>query len=156
MDGAVSIKTVEAIPLAAVRRRVTAATFLDEYIKAPLWQQVDKRGLKTNGDSVIIYHDHPDAMLINHPEGIIAEMGLVLESPFEGDMVLQCVMTPAGRAAHARHNGPYEMLPVIHTDIRAWCAESGHELDGTAWEHYVFWHEDPQHRITDVYYLVKE
>jgi effector-binding domain-containing protein len=156
VDGAVVIKQVEPIPIAAVRRRVTVATFLDEYIKAPLWQQVDKRGLKTKGDSVIVYHDARDRMLINHPDGVLADMGLVIDHPFEGDLLLQCVMTPGGSVAHARHVGPYEMLPVIHTDIRAWCTAASHELDGIAWEHYVYWHEDASQRVTDVYYLLRE
>ena len=130
--GMIDILTVEPMPVAAVRRRVTAATFLQEYIKAPLWDQAEKRGLRIVGHTVIVYHDGPGRLGLQQPGGIEADLGILVAEPFEGDLLLQCVMTPAGRAAHARHNGHYAPLPVIHADIRAWCEAEGHAITGSA------------------------
>ncbi|HHY48985.1 MAG TPA: GyrI-like domain-containing protein, partial [Alphaproteobacteria bacterium] len=93
-------------------------------------------------------------MGLNRPEGVEADVGVVVETPFAGDRTLQCVMTPAGRAAYARHVGDYVLLPVIHADIRAWCCDAGLRITGVNWEHYAHWHEEPERRITDVYYLL--
>ena len=79
---------------------------------------------------VIVYHDRGTEMLLGRPCGVAADIGVLLEEPFEGDSMLQCVMTPAGRAAHARHYGGYEMLPVIHGDIRTWCLSEGLAIAG--------------------------
>ncbi len=151
----ITIRTVASMPLAAVRRQVTVESLWSEAMKAPIWTLTQERGLKTSGHMVFIYHDRGSEMLINRPGGVAVDIGVVLEKPFEGDLVLQCIMTPAGRVAHARHFGHYEMLPVVHTDIRAWCVTEGHQIAGINWEHYGHWHEEPEQRITDVYYLLR-
>lgn len=153
-DGAISIRTVAPLPIAAVRRRVTAATVVAEYIKAPIWAQADKRGVTLLGDAVFIYYDGAGPRSLNLPEGVEADLGIRVAEPFEGDILLNCVMTPAGRAACIRHSGHYELLPAIHGDVRAWCADQGFDIAGLHWEHYVHWHEEPSRRVTDIYYLL--
>ena len=148
----ISVREVAPLAVAAVRRRVTAHTFLDEYIKAPLWAQVDKRQLQTTGETVIVYYDAAGRTGLQQPAGIDVDMGLLVAAPFDGDVLLQCVLTPSGRAAHLRHDGHYALLPVIHSDIRAWCESEGHAITGLHWEHYVTWHEDQSRRVTDIYY----
>ena len=156
MDGAISLIAVASMPLAAVRRQVTPATLWPEAMKAPLWTLTQRRGLTTSGHMVFVYHDHGGERLINRPAGVAVDIGVVVDHPFDGDRVLQCVMTPSGRVAHTRHAGHYELLPAIHGDIRAWCLDEGHEIAGTNWEHYGVWHEEPERRITDVYYLLRD
>jgi effector-binding domain-containing protein len=153
-DGAISVKTVAPMAIAAVRRQVTAASLWPEAMKAPIWTLTQQRGITTSGHMVFVYHDHPEAMLVNRPAGVPVDIGVKIDEPFDGDATLQCVLTPAGRVAWARHQGHYEMLPVIHTDIRAWCLDEGHRITGTSWDHYWYWHEEPQQRVTDVFYLL--
>ena len=154
-DSIVAIRMVKSMPIAAVRRQVTAATLSDEVVRSPVWSLTGKRGIRDLGQMVIVYHDHGTEMLLNRPGGVAIDLGILVEAPFDSDRTLQCVMTPSGRAAHFRHYGHYEMLPVIHSDIRAWCADAGHTIAGINWEHYAHWHEEAERRITDVYYLLR-
>lgn len=154
-EGDISVKTVAALPLAAVRRQVTAATITDEIVKAPIWTLAASRHLRSSDTLVVVYHDNPRTRLINQPGGVAIDIGVVVAKPFEGDQVLQFVETPGGRVAHTRLVGHYEMLPVIHGDIRAWCLGNGHEIAGINWEYYARWDEDPHERITDIYYLLR-
>lgn len=154
-DDAISVRTVAAMPIAAVRRQITGATMAREVVKAPIWSLAEARGLESLGQLVVIYHDSPDDVRLNRPGGVAADIGVLVARPFAGDRTLQCVMTPAGRAAHMRHNGHYELLPVVHADIRAWCLDQGHVIEGTNWEHYAHWHEESEQRVTDVYYLLR-
>ncbi len=153
-EGEVSIKTATPMPIAAVRRRVTRENLTHVTISVPTWALVQERRLKSLDQTVVIYHDSPDLMLIDGPRGVEADVGISLAEPFDSDRLLQCVMTPGGLVAHARHYGHYELLPVIHTDIRAWCVGHGLAIAGLNWEHYTLWHEDSLKRITDVYYLL--
>ena len=153
-DDAISVRTVAPMPLAAVRRQVTSDNLTTEIVKAPIWSLVEKRGLRSLGQTVVVYHDRGDEMLLFRPGGVTVDVGVLLEEPFHGDRTLQCVMTPAGRVAHARHHGHYELLSTIHGDIRAWCAAQSRRIAGINWEHYGHWHEEPERRVTDVYYLL--
>jgi effector-binding domain-containing protein len=152
----ISVRVVEALPIAAVRRQVTAKTLMAEAMKAPIWTLTQQRGLKSTGQLVLIYHDRDGEMLINRPGGVAVDIGVQVETPFQGDAALQCVMTPAGRVAWARHHGHYELLPTIHGDIRAWCISQGLQIAGINWEHYWHWHEEPERRSTDVFYLLRD
>jgi effector-binding domain-containing protein len=154
-DDGITIETVTPLPLAAVRRQVTIANAREEMVKAPVWALIEERGLKSLGQTVVVYHDRGNEMLLAKPGGVAADIGVLLQEPFAGDSLLQCVMTPAGRAAHARHYGHYEMLSVIHGDIRAWCMSEGLSIAGINWEHYAHWHEEPAERVTDLYYLLR-
>jgi len=137
--------------IAAVRRQVTAASLSREAMKAPIWSLTQRRGVVTSG-MIVVYPDRPDIMLINGSAGITVDIGLKVDSAFHGDSMLQSLATPAGRVAWARYQGPYAMLPVIHTDIRAWCIDRGHRITGLCWDHYSHWHEEPERRVTEVYY----
>jgi effector-binding domain-containing protein len=154
-DDGITIETVTPLPLAAVRRQLTPTNLADEVVKAPIWTLVQQRALLSRDQTVIVYHDRGTEMLFGQPGGVPADIGVLLAEPFDGDSVLQCVMTPGGRAVHARHYGPYQMLPVIHGDIRAWCMAEGLAIQGVNWERYAHWHEEPAERITDVYYLLR-
>jgi hypothetical protein len=152
----VTIRPVEPMPLASVRRRVTRESVARTSMSVPIWSLSLKRRLKGLDEMVIVYHDNHLVMLLDHPDGCDVDIGVRLAEPFEDDAILKCVMTPVGIAAHARLCGPYEMLPVIHTDIRAWCIEQEKPITGVCWEHYAVWHEDSERLVTDVYYLLEE
>jgi effector-binding domain-containing protein len=152
----IAVKVVDSMPLAAVRRQLTAENLAREVVKAPIWSLVESRGLKSLGQTVLIYHDHDHEMLRFQPGGVAVDVGIVLSEPFEGDRALQCVWTPAGRVAWTRHYGHYELLPTIHGDIIAWCAAEGHQIAGINWEHFGTWYEEPERRVTDVYYLLRD
>jgi effector-binding domain-containing protein len=155
-DDAIALEQVASVPLAAIRRQVTAETLWTEIPKAPIWTLIAQRDLSNLGDLVVIYHDRGDERLLFQPGGVAIDIGLRMESAFEGDQTLKCIMTPAGRVAHARHQGHYELLPTIHGDIRAWCAAAGHSIAGINWEHYSHWSEAPEERVTDIYYLLDD
>lgn len=151
----VSVQRVEAMPVASVQRRVTRANFQDVTGASPVWSIIREHKLSSLDQAVVVYHDDPDLMLINQPGGLDVDVGVRLREPFENDTILTCVMTPGGLTAHARHQGSYAMLPVIHTDIRAWCVDQGRKITGLCWELYTVWNEDPELRITDVYYQLR-
>jgi effector-binding domain-containing protein len=150
----VAIVEVSPLPLAAVRRQVTSDNLVNTVISAPIWKLSADRGLKTTDQTVLIYHDDGTELLKHSPDGVAIDIGVLLEEPFAGDLMLQCVMTPAGRAAHARQTGPYDLLPATHASIRNWCEVHGHAIVGINWVRYTHWNEDPDKRITDVYYLL--
>jgi effector-binding domain-containing protein len=154
-DDGISIATVTPLPLAAVRRQVTAANLAIQVVGAPVWSLIEQRGLRSLDQAVVIYHERGTATRLAEPDGVAADIGVLLAEPFEGDRSLQCVMTPAGRVARFRHHGHYELLPVVHADIRAWCLDRGHAITGTNWEHFTQWHEDPERLVTDIYYLLR-
>jgi effector-binding domain-containing protein len=52
------------------------------------------------------------------------------------------------------HRGPYEELNAAHQAVLAWCAARGHQLQGTRWEIYGDWRENPEELETQVSYLV--
>ena len=155
MCGDITIEMVSPLPLAAVRRQVTTANLALQVVGAPVWSLIEQRGLKSLTETVVIYYDRATGMRLATPDGVPADIGVRVEEPFEGDPSLQCVMTPAGRAARFRHHGHYELLPVVHADIRAWCLDKGHAIAGTNWEHFARWHEEPEQLVTDVYYLLR-
>lgn len=152
----VTLQFVEPMPLASVRRCVTRASVARVAMSIPIWSLSLKRRLKGLDELVIVYHDSHAVMLLDQPDGCQVDIGVRLAEPFEHDAILKCVMTPAGVAAHARHCGPYEMLPVIHTDIRAWSIDQNRPITGLCWEHYAVWHEDADRLVTDVYYLLED
>ena len=152
--GTIEIRTVAARPMAAVRRRVTAATAIDEMVRSPIWNLPERLRALTLDQAVLLYHDFPTRLLHTSPAGVDADIGVLVRQPFDNEPTLSCVMTPSGRVAYARHHGHWTLLPYIHDDIHAWCASEGHTIAGPHWEHYAVWHEDETRRVTDIYYLL--
>lgn len=151
---AISIETVTPWPLAAVRRQVTMDNMASTVISAPIWSLAGARKLRSLDETVVVYHDDGTALIEHHPDGVAVDVGVLLAEPFEGDTLLQCVMTPSGRAARLRHRGDYDTLPGRHEELRQWCKVQGHALSGPYWVHYAVWHEDAALRLTDIYYLL--
>ena len=61
---------------------------------------------------------------------------------------------PAGTAAMAVHQGPYDRLNDAHVAVRRWCAGRGLRTTGVRWEIYGDWAEDPAQLETEVWYQV--
>jgi effector-binding domain-containing protein len=62
--------------------------------------------------------------------------------------------TPAGRAVHALHRGPYDKLNEAFDAIREWAEREGVTLGTAGWEVYGDWTDDPEKLETDVYLLL--
>lgn len=83
------------------------------------------------------------------------EPGAEVLAPFESDGPVQCVETPTGEVATAEHIGPFEGIGGAHTAVREWCRTSGRKLEGTSWEVYGHWNEDPSKLTSEVFYLLE-
>lgn len=115
-------------------------------------------GVTETGPDVVVYHaEDGQGALWDSPPGIHVEIGVQLKEPLhvEKPPVLRS-QTPAGRAAHALHIGPYHLLPEAHRAIHEWCRQHGHTMAGLNWEVYGPHHpEDPSKLRTDVFYELK-
>ena len=112
-------------------------------------------GVTETGPDVVVYH--PTQGRWDEAPGIPVEIGVQLKEPLhvERPPVLRST-TPAGRAAHALHRGPYQQLPEAHMAIHSWCREHGHVMTGLNWEVYgPHTHEDPSQLRTDVFYEIE-
>ena len=112
-------------------------------------------GVLDVGSDVVVYH--PDQGRWDEPPGIHVEIGTLLKGRLavEAPPLLRSE-TPACRAAHARHVGPYRELPEAHMAIHRWCREHGQAMAGRNWEVYGPHHEpDPSKLVTDVYYELR-
>jgi effector-binding domain-containing protein len=98
------------------------------------------------GQNVVVYHD-PGA------EGARLEAGVQVSGEFPRGSRVVCARTPAGRAAHAIHIGPYHELGKCHDAVMEFCKGRGFG-PGVHWEVYGDWNEDPDVLRTDVYRLI--
>lgn len=97
------------------------------------------------GHNVILYRPNGD---------VTAEM--IVGRHYDGAEVDGTIAAqlPAGRVAFARHVGEYHLMHFAHKAIHTWMAANGHTDVGLNWEVYGDWHDDPEQRFTDVYYLL--
>jgi effector-binding domain-containing protein len=143
----VSIKRVDAQPIAAVRRRAMSADLATTLPSAlgEVWKLLRARGMPGSGRNIAIYHN-----------GVIdLECGVEVPADFRGAGEVFLSATPAGLAAHTEHTGPYHLLGAANKAIADWCAAQGKTLAGPSWEVYGHWHEDPARLTTDVFYLLQ-
>jgi effector-binding domain-containing protein len=146
---AVEVQQVPAVPLAVIRRQVSAgelARVVPECCGL-VWNAVKAQQAK-GGRHVALYWDG----------SIRLEVGVELLSPFvEKDGVVHSA-TPPGAAASTAHFGPYGTLGAAHDAVREWCKVNGYRLTGPSWEIYGHWqpewNSDPSQIRTDVFYQV--
>ncbi|HTE46092.1 MAG TPA: GyrI-like domain-containing protein [Gemmatimonadaceae bacterium] len=145
----VRLQDLPSIPLAVVRRRVTAAE-LSKVVPeccGLVWNALKAQGVKA-GHNVAIYWNGD----------IRLEVGVELKGPFEEQHAVVRSATPAGPAAFVTHFGPYGNLGAAHQAVRTWCEANGHRLAGPNWEIYGHWEEkwnsDPTLITTDVFYQI--
>lgn len=139
------IVSVEETILASVTRRVPRAElarWVPELL-GQVWTFLKAAPLERAGHNVCIYRR-------GSADSIELEAGVQVSTEFQpqGDVV--CSRTPAGRAAHVVHRGPYHDLGKAHDALIAFCEAQGCPA-GVHWEVYGDWSEDPSQLCTDVY-----
>ena len=143
----VQLQTLDSIPLAVIRRQVTASA-LSRVVPeccGLVWNAMRAQQVPA-GRHVAIYWDGT----------IRLEVGVEVHRPFaeRGDVVRSA--TPAGTVASVTHWGPYGGLGTAHAAIREWCKAHNHRLAGPNWEIYGHWQREwdanPSQIRTDVFY----
>ncbi len=148
----VSVQTIGARKLAAVRRRVTIGSV--GAVWRPALDQVwaflrTHAGLRTDGHNVFVYH-HP----ASRDAPMDVDFGVEITRSFEPEGDVFPTDTPSGEVAMAVHVGGYDQLKRTHDAIHAWRAREGRSFAGTSWEIYGDWSDDPSNLETTVCYLL--
>ena len=147
----VHVRDVPQGPIAVVRGR-TARGSIAQTIKQlysevyPVPPHAGKPGLN------IIFYPNDSCTKQDFP----LEAGVQIEAPFSGDGNLVCSATPAGAVATTAYFGDYSQMAPAHEAIHAWAKENGRRLAGPSWEVYGHWDDRPEHRRTDIFYLLAE
>src|SRR5580765_1587164 len=129
MSVTVSVRTVAAMKLAAVRRQVAIGDVGTAWRPAldKVWAFLrTKPGLRTDGHNVFLYH-HP----ARRDMPMDVDFGVEVVSAFEPEGEVRGVETPAGVAATAVHVGSYDRIKEAHDAIHAWRAANQREFAGT-------------------------
>lgn len=148
----VSVRTVQARKLAAVRRRVAIGDVASAWRPAldQVWEFLRSQpGLHTEGHNVFLYH-HP----ANSSEPMDVDFGVEVTRSFEPSGEVHETETPAGEVAMAVHVGPYDSLKETHGLIHAWSKAHQRQFAGRSWEIYGDWSDDPSKLETSVAYLL--
>ena len=143
----VRIETVEAQPLAVIKRRATFAE-----LPATIFGALDIVWPFLRGNAVPARHN----VVLYHDQLMNLEIGVEVFAPLPPHDEVVASSTPGGRVATVTHWGPYEELTLAHTAIARQAIAGGLALDGRNWEVYGDWSDDPMQRRTDVFYLLKE
>ena len=102
-------------------------------------------GAAQDGQNIMLYRDDVPNV----------EVGVQVAGPFTPAGRVIPSSLPAGQVATTVHRGAYDGLGAAHHAVLAWCAARGHRLQGTRWEIYGDWREDPAELETQVSYLVR-
>ncbi|HUA62931.1 MAG TPA: GyrI-like domain-containing protein [Verrucomicrobiae bacterium] len=137
-------------PLAVVRVTTVLANWPREFVEHlnKVYTAIKGGRVRLHGQNVMVYHPRHDGQ-------VDIECGVETDGPFDaaGDVVYS--QTPAGRAVTVVHIGPYSLLGKSHGAIAEWSRAHGHMLDGTCWEIYGDWEEDPARLRTDIFHLTR-
>ncbi|MES1200318.1 MAG: GyrI-like domain-containing protein [Pseudomonadota bacterium] len=148
----VTVETVSAAPIAAVRRQARAGQIGAVWKPAldQVWAFLRQHpGLWTDGHNLFLYHH---AAARGDPMEI--DFGVQVTRSFPHESEVRCVDTPAGEVAIALHVGGYDTLHLAHEAVHAWLAQSGRTSAGISWELYGDPSPDPAKTETRVYYLL--
>jgi len=145
----IEVRNVSSQPIAVVRGRTTPATIANSirtlYGKVyPVPAYAGKPGLN------IVYYPNNSCTKDDFP----LEAGVQVDAPFSADGDLVCSATPAGTVATTAYFGDYSAMAPAHGAIHAWAKENGRKLAGPSWEVYGHWNDRPEHRRTDIFYLL--
>ena len=152
MSPQVSIESVPARKLAAVRRRVRVGEISQAWRPAldKVWEFLRQNpGLRTDGHNIFLYHHAP-----NRQMPMDVDFGVEVVRPFAASGEVYLTETPAGRAVSALHVGPYERMGEAHDAIHAWATANHQSFAGTSWEIYDDWTDDPAKLETKIEYLL--
>jgi effector-binding domain-containing protein len=148
----VSVQTVSARTLAAVRRKVPIGKVGAAWGPALdlVWKFLPQHpGLRTDGHNIFLYH-HPASR--GEPMEVYFGVQVTRRFPQEGEVC--ATETPAGEVASALHVGPYERLGETHGAIHGWAGANRMSFAGKSWEIYGDWSDDPAKLETRVEYLL--
>src|SRR5438067_5332683 len=123
MSYQVVTKSVEAQPLAAVRRRVRIGKVGTAWKPALdlVWGFLRQHeGLRTDGHNCFLYH-HPAP----GEAEMVAYFGVQVVRPFQDAREVVCAETPAGEVAMTTHVGSYGKLAAAHEAINSSRATTG-------------------------------
>ncbi len=145
----VEVREVAAQPIAVVRGRAVRGlipkTIRELYSKVyPVPVAAGKPGLN------VVYYPGCSAGSEDFP----IEAGVQVDAPFAGAGDLVGSATPAGTVATTTYFGDYGEMSPAHGAIHDWVKEHGRKLAGASWEVYGHWDDRPEHRRTDIFYLL--
>ncbi|HKQ87974.1 MAG TPA: GyrI-like domain-containing protein [Candidatus Acidoferrales bacterium] len=153
MQHSIRRATVDAVPLAVVRRR-TPQRDLSSVVPAAcglVWKAIKELNVQA-GRHVALYWRIVDGQCD-------VEIGAEVSSPFPGVGDVYASATPAGEVASVIHFGPYNTLGPAHNAVQQWCKTQRLELAGPSWEVYGHWQDewnrDPSKIRTDIFYALK-
>lgn len=146
----VEIRDLPELHALVIRRRVphgAVGDLLAESLPA-VYAHAQAHGLEMSGPPFARY-------LAVEPEHFLVEAGIPLAeaAPGEPDAGIEPIVIPAGPAAVAVHEGPYERLKETYEAGEAWLAEEGRTASGPPWESYLTDpgdHPDPETWRTEV------
>ena len=143
----VSLQTAAACHTAVVAQTTTWAEFPRIWMRMldEVYAFVRGGGEAQDGRNVMLYRDDVPNV----------EVGVQVAGPFTAAGRVVPSSLPAGLVATTVHPGPYDGLDAAHQAVLAWCAAHGHRLQGTRWEIYGDWREDPAELQTQVCYLIR-
>src|SRR3954453_396183 len=151
MSSTVSVRTVAAMKLAAVRRQVAIGDVGVTWKPAldKVWAFLRTTpGLRTDGHNVFLYH-HP----ARRDMPMDVDFGVEVVRTFEPEGEVYSTETPAGEAAVAVHVGPYDRMKATHDAIHAWRAANNRTFAGKSWEIYGDPSDDPDKIEVTIVYL---
>jgi effector-binding domain-containing protein len=128
MNLSVSVRTVSAMKLAAVGRRVAIGEVGAAWRPAldKVWEFLRANpGLRIDGHNVFLYH-HPARREL--PMDV--DFGVEVVRTFEAEGEVHATETPAGEAAVAVHVGSYDRMKETHDAIHAWRAANNRTFAG--------------------------
>jgi effector-binding domain-containing protein len=107
-------------------------------------------GLRSDGHNVFLYHHRS-----GHPAtGMDVDFGVEVTRRFSPLGAIDCVETPASRAAIAVHRGAYRGMSAAHDAVHRWCRDNGETIGSHGWEIYGD-HSDDENRLeTTIVYLL--
>ena len=148
----VQIEQFPGKPRAVVRRQANSRQQVGPIIQqacGEVWRVIKSQHIQGAGRHVAVYLD----------QNFNLEVGVELESPFDGYEDVVGSSLPAGSVATTMHLGPYSQLANAHQAVQQWCAAQKIELAGPCWEIYGHWlddwNRDPSKIRTDIYYPLK-
>jgi len=148
MTHEVEVVEVEPTVIASLRQRVAWSGLprLVPQLLGEVWDFLKTAPVEKKGHNVAVYRD-PQA------KDIEVECGVQVSGPFADSGRVRRSETPAGKAAHATHLGPYNEMGKAYDAIKAFCEKHGLAA-GVHWEVYGDWSDDPTKLQTDVYATV--
>ncbi|HYL40466.1 MAG TPA: GyrI-like domain-containing protein, partial [Candidatus Binatus sp.] len=150
----IKVDTVEAVPLAVVRRRISPREVAAAWRPALdlVWAFLRARdGLWAGGHNVFVYRRGPDP-----GAPLTVDFGVQVVRSFEGDGTVIAGATPPGRVASTRHVGPVEGLAAAYAALDGWLIAHDEVRASVSWETYGDWGPDPATWEVRVTYLLAD